>query len=89
MNNPTSIRKWGIIAATARRCACVLALALLFLTTGVGSVPNFGTGPQGLVLQTANKPARADTFVEAHQKLADGVDHYENSLSTITRHKTH
>jgi hypothetical protein len=93
MNDPTCIREqarqWGdaeekraFLAATARRCACVLALVILFLTTGVGSVPNPGTGEQGLELRMASKPARAET-------LADGGVYYKELLSARTRHKTH
>jgi hypothetical protein len=93
MNDPTSILeqsrrrndaagKRGIVAATARRCASVLALVLLFLTMGVGSMPSLETGARGLTLKTTSKPARADTFV-------DQGGHYQDLLSTRTRHKTH
>jgi hypothetical protein len=68
--------------ATQRRCACVLALVLLFLTAGVGGMPNLGTGAQGIELRMASKPAQAET-------LANEGGYSERSLSTRTRHKTH
>jgi hypothetical protein len=91
MNGPTSIleqsrrrndaaEKWGMVATTARRCA--LALVMLFLTTGVGSMPSLETEARGLTLQTASKAARADT-------LLDEGGYHQDLLSTRTRHKTH
>ena len=95
MNDPTSILerarrrsnttgKEGVMATTTRRCACVLALVLLFLTVGVESTPGRETGAQGFTLQTTSKPARADTLAGADPELVD-----EGTLSTRTRHKTH
>jgi len=78
MNDPTSILerarrrgdaagKSGVVAATTRRCACVLTLVLLFPTIGVGSTPGRETGAQGFTLQTASKSAWADTSAGADQ----------------------
>ena len=63
-----------------RRCACVLALVLLFLTTGVVSMPNLGA--QGLEFRVASNPAKAET-------LTDKGGYSEELLSVNTRHKTH
>ncbi len=93
MNDPTSIleqaRRLGdaqkgrdIVATTTRRCACVLALVLLFLISGFGSMPNLGSGAQGLELRAASEPAQAET-------LANEGGYNEESLSVRTRHKTH
>jgi len=66
------------VTTTTRRCACVLALVLLFLTTGSGSMPNLGTGAQGIELRMASKPA-----------LADEGSYSGELVSVRTRHKTH
>ena len=95
MNGPTSIlgqvpkqgggaRKEGLAAATARRSAGVVALMLLFLTVGIGSVPDRDTGAGEFTLQATTKPAQADTLAGTDQDLVD-----EDLLSTRTRHKTH
>jgi hypothetical protein len=70
------------VTTTAERCACVLALVLLFLTTGVGSMPNPVTGAQGIELRVAGKPAQAET-------LANEGGYSEELVSVRTRHKTH
>ena len=93
MNEPTSIleqaRRQGntrkrrdVVTTATRRGACVLALTVLLLATGVWSMPNVGTGAQGLELRVAGKPAGAET-------LADEGGYSEESLSVRTRHKTH
>jgi hypothetical protein len=93
MNEPTSIleqaRRQGdtrkirdVATAATRRGAAVLALVVLFLTTGVGSIPTLETGAQGLELGTASKPARAET--------PTGEGAYSEELPSVrTRHKTH
>ena len=68
------------MTTTAKRCACVLALVLLFLTTGGGGMPNLGA--QGIELRMTGKPARAET-------LTDKGGYSEELLSVSTRHKTH
>jgi hypothetical protein len=70
------------VTNTTRRGACVLALVLLFLATGIGILPTPGTGAQDLQLRLESKPAQAET-------PSDGVDYSEESLSVRTRHKTH
>jgi hypothetical protein len=93
MTDPTSIleqtRRRGVVkegrnavTTATRRGACVLALVLLFLTTGVGSMPNLVTGSQGLEFQAASKPAQAET-------LTNRGNYSEGLLSASTRHKTH
>ena len=93
MNDPTPvlerIQRWGsaperrdVVTTTTRRGACVLAFVLLFLIPGVGSIPNSGTGAQGLGLRVASKPAKAETLTEVGNK-AGGL------LLTSARHKTH
>ena len=93
MNDPTSVleqaQRWGsaqkrrdVVTTTTRRGACVLAFVLLFLIPGVGSMPNLGTGAQGLDLRVASKPAQAET-------LTDVGNNSGALLSTSTRHKTH
>jgi hypothetical protein len=110
MNEPTSILeqaqprtdaagKRGVMTTTTRRGVCVLALVLLFMATGVGSVPNRETGAQksplgpipfdhGLTPQLMADPAWADTLANADQ---EGVDNNScgGLLSTRARFKTH
>ena len=93
MNDPTSIleqaRRRGdakegrnVVTTATRRGACVLALVLLFLTTGVGSMPNLVTGAQGLEVRAASSSARAETLKN------EGNYSEEIRLATM-RHKTH
>ena len=70
------------MTTTTRRGACVLALVLLFLTTGIGILPTPGTGEQDPELRLESKPAQAET------PSGEG-DYSEGSLSVRTRHKTH
>ena len=65
-----------------RRGACVLALVLLFLTTGVGSMPNLVTGAQGLEFRAASSSAGAET-------LTNEGNYSEEFRLASTRHKTH
>jgi hypothetical protein len=81
--------KAGVMASTTRRCACVLALGLLFLTVGVGSTPSRGTGGQAFTLQATGDPAWADTLADADLERADESGYYEGALSTRARFKTH
>jgi hypothetical protein len=55
---------------------------VLFLTTGVGSMPNLVTGAQGLAFRAASTPAQAET-------LTGEGNYSEVLLSASTRHKTH
>ena len=100
MNDPTYIleksRRWNdakgrrnIVAATARRSACALTLVLFLLTTGFGGMPELGSGVRGLALQSANKPAQADTLAGTDQQQVDDGGNYGDLLSVRTRHKTH
>lgn len=99
MNEPTPIlerARWrgnttgkaGVIATT-RRCACVLALVLFFLTVGVGSAPSRETGGQGFPLQAAGDPAWADTLADTDLERADECGYCEGAPSTRARFKTH
>ena len=89
MNDPTSVieqaQRWGsaqkrrdVVTTTTRRGACVLAFVLLLLIPGVGSMPNLGTGAQGLELSVATKPAQAETLTDVG-----------TSSVALLRHKTH
>jgi hypothetical protein len=100
MNDPTPILerarrrsnttgKASVMATTTRRCACVLALVLLFLTVGVGSTPSRESGGRGFTLQTTSNPAWADTLADADSDRADECGYYEGALSTRARFKTH
>ena len=100
MNEPTSIlerARWrsnttgkaGLTATTTRRCACVLALVLLFLTVGVGSTPSRETGAQWFTLQATGDPARADTLSDADLERGNEGGYYVGALSTRARFKTH
>jgi hypothetical protein len=93
MNDPTSIleqaRRRGdakgrrnVVTTATRRGACVLALVLLFLATGGGSVPNLVTGAHGLEFRAASTPTKAEA-------LTDQGNSSEELLSVTTRHKTH
>jgi len=113
MDDPTSILehdqrrigaagKWGGMVTMTRRCLCVLALVLLFVVGGVGSVPNSYTRAQeslaldailfdyAHVLRNMGNPARADTVADADQEPVAECGCYEGTFSTrLIRHKTH
>jgi hypothetical protein len=85
-----------------RRCVCALALVLLFVAAGAGSLPNSVTRAQesvpldpilldyGHMLRTMGNPAEADTLADADQELIDECACYKGKLSTrLIRHKTH
>ncbi len=89
----------GVMATAARRCACVLAFVLLFLSIGVGGLPPHGTGAagslplgrvlaeHGLALQIMGDRASAETLTDADQADKCGCD--GGTLSTRARFKTH
>jgi hypothetical protein len=112
MNKPTSVlrqarrrigaaRKRGGMVTVMRRCVCALALVLLFVAAGAGSVPNSVTRAQeslpldpvlldyGHMLRTMGNPAEADTLVVADQEPINECGCYKGTLSTTMRHKTH
>ena len=84
-----------------RRCACMLALVVLFLAVGVGGVPEYGTAPQEAAplklfpldyewtLEAGVAPATADTLSDADQEQIQESGSYEGALSTRARFKTH
>jgi hypothetical protein len=83
-----------------RRCVCALALVLLFVAAGAGSMPNSVTRAQeslpldpildyGHVLRTMGNPAEADTLADADQEPIDECGCYKGKISTRVRHKTH
>jgi hypothetical protein len=105
MNDPTSVaeqaqrridasEKRGEIMTTAKRCAYVTVLILVFLVIGVRGVPNSETKAQepltlelGLfefTLPTMGEPASANTLAGADQELVS-----EGVMLTRARHKTH
>jgi hypothetical protein len=112
MNKPTSVlgqarrrigaagKRGGMVTIT-RRCVCALALVLLFVATGAGSVPNSVTRAQeslpldpilldyGHMLRTMGNPAEADTLADADQESTDECGCYKGTHSTRVRHKTH
>jgi len=93
-------KRGGMVTIT-RRSVCALALVLLFVATGAGSVPNSVTRAQaslpldpilldyGHMLRTMGNPAEADTLADADQEPIDECDCYKGTLSTRVRHKTH
>jgi hypothetical protein len=113
MNKPTSVlgqarRRIGAagmrggMATMTRRCVCALALVLLFVAAGAGSMPNSVTRAQeslpldpilldyGHTLRTMGNPAKADTLADADQDLIDECGCYKGTFSTrLIRHKTH
>jgi hypothetical protein len=86
---------------TTRRCVCVLALVLLFLAVGVGSLPSREAGAQeslpllpiffdhGLTVQTMGDPAWADPLAGADQERMEACGCHEGVISTRARFKTH
>ena len=84
-----------------RRCVCALALVLLFVAAGAGSLPNSVTRAQeslpldpifldyGHTLRTMGNPAEADTLADADQEPIDECGCYKGKISTRVRHKTH
>jgi hypothetical protein len=112
MNKPTSVlgqarrrigaagMRGGMVTMT-RRCVCALALVLLFVAAGAGSMPNSVTRAQeslpldpvlldyGHMLRTMGNPAEADTLVDADQEPIDECGCNKGKLSTRVRHKTH
>jgi hypothetical protein len=111
MNKPTSVlgqarrrigpagKRGGMVTIT-RRCVCALALVLLFVAAGAGSMPNSVTRAQeslpldpildyGHVLRTMGNPAEADTLADADQESTDECGCYKGTHSTRVRHKTH
>ena len=84
-----------------RRCVCALALVLLFVAAGAGSLPNSVTRAQvslplnpildyGHMLRTLGNPAKADTVADVDQEPMDECGCYEGTFSTrLIRHKTH
>ena len=112
MNKPTSVlgqarrrigpagKRGGMVTIT-RRCVCALALVLLFVAAGAGSMPNSVTRAQeslpldpilldyGHMLRTMGNPAEADTLADADQEPKDECGCYKGTLSTRVRHKTH
>ena len=112
MNKPTSVlgqarrrvgpagKRGGMVTIT-RRCVCALALVLLFVAAGAGSMPNSATRAQeslpldpilldfGHMLRTMGTPAEADTLADADQEPIDECGCYKGTLSTRVRHKTH
>jgi hypothetical protein len=111
MNKPTSVLgqarrrigaagKGGGMVTITRRCVCALALVLLFVAAGAGSMPNSVTRAQeslpldpildyGHVLRTMGNPAEADTLADADQEPIDECGCYKGKISTRVRHKTH
>lgn len=112
MDDPTSVlgrtqprigaaRKERAVVSAIRRCACMLVLVLLFLTVGVGGVPDYGTAPQeaaplkllpldyGLTLEASVDRASADTLSAADQEQIQESDSFGGRLSTRARFKTH
>jgi hypothetical protein len=113
MNDPTSVAeqaqrqtdaagKRGAMMTTARRCAYVTVLILVFLVFGVGGTPSskiraqepltMEHGPlvHGFTLPTVGEPASAGTLAGANQELVDECGCYEGKFSTsLIRHKTH
>lgn len=112
MNKPTSVlgqarRRIGDagmrggMSTMTRRCVCALALVLLFVAAGAGSMPNSVTRAQeshplepilldyGHMLRTMGNPAEADTLADADQEPIDECGCYKGTLSTRVRHKTH
>jgi hypothetical protein len=82
----------GAIVTTMRRCVCVLAMVLLFLATGVGSMPSSETPilyNHGLKLQALGNPARADTLAGSDQERRDKYDSNDGVFSTQARFKAH
>jgi hypothetical protein len=112
MNKPTSVlgqarrrlgpagKRGGMVTIT-RRCVCALALVLLFVAAGAGSMPNSATRAQeslpldpilldfGHMLRTMGNPAEADTLADADQESTDECGCYKGTHSTRVRHKTH
>ena len=112
MNKPTSVlgqarrrigaagMRGGMVTMT-RRCVCALALVLLFVAAGAGSMPNSVTRAQeslpldpilldyGHMLRTLGNPAEADTLADADQEPIDDCGCYKGTHSTRVRHKTH
>lgn len=112
MNKPTSVlgqarrrigpagKRGGMVTIT-RRCVCALALVLLFVAAGAGSMPNSATSAQeslpldpilldfGHMLRTMGNPAEADTLADADQESTDECGCYKGTHSTRVRHKTH
>jgi hypothetical protein len=112
MNKPTSVlgqarrrigpagKRGGMVTIT-RRCVCALALVLLFVAAGAGSMPNSVTRAQeslpqdpilldfGHMLRTTGNPAEADTLADADQEPIDECGCYKGTHSTRVRHKTH
>ena len=107
MDDPTSVlgraqhrigatRKARAVVSAIRHCACMLVLVLLFLTVGVGGVPDYGTAPQepapldyGWTLEASVDPASADTLSDADLEQIQKSSSYEGRLSTRARFKTH
>jgi hypothetical protein len=93
--------KWGAMLATTRRCVCVLALMIMFLAVGVGSVPSREAGAlrslpldpilfgYGLTAQTGGNAAWADTLADADQGRMEACGCFDGVLSTRARFKTH
>ena len=112
MNEPTSVlgqarrriggagKRGGMVTIT-RRCVCALALVLLFVAAGAGSMPNSVTRAQeslpldpilldfGHMVRTMGNPAEADTLADADQEPIDECGCYKGKISTRVRHKTH
>jgi hypothetical protein len=90
-------RKERAMVTAMRRCACMLALVLLFLAAGVGGVPEYGIAPEeaaplklfpldyGWTLEAGVAPASADTLSDANQEPGS----YEGTLERPRRFKTH
>jgi hypothetical protein len=112
MTKPTSIAeqdrrrigaagKGGGMVTMTRRCLCALALVLLFVAAGAGSMPNSVTRAQeslaldpilldyGHMLRTMGNPAAADTLANADQQPIDECDSCRGTLLASVRHKTH
>ena len=92
----------GGMATMTRRCVCALALVLLFVAAGVGSMPNSVTRAQeslplepslldyGHMLRTMGNSAEADTLADADQEPIDDCGCYKGTFSTrLIRHRTH
>jgi hypothetical protein len=81
---PDAARKRGGMMTTARRCAYVTALILVFLVMGVGGEA------RAQELPTVERATSADTLARADQELVDECGCYEGKFSTsLIRHKTH
>ena len=115
MNKPTSVfrqarrrlgaaRKSGGMVTLTRRCVCALALVLLIVAAGAGSVPNSVTRAQESLpldpvlldyghmlpsMGTMGNPAEAETLADAAQEPIDECGCYKGKISTRVRHKTH